>query len=322
MTKKVKGDYSIKDSYINDFEKNKVQKRRKSLSKIKKEAQKKVNNFQPLVQIETTNHCNANCITCPHDKLTREKTTMDFDLFRNIIDQCINEEIGKVELSYLGEPLLDKDIFRKISYASQNDIDTFLISNFSLLSLNKIDKLLDSGLKRINVSIDGFDKRSFENVRKGLDYNTVVNNLENLIKRKNELNRQFPIIKLNFVAIDYEREKVKRLREKWENKVDILHIIKPMNWGGKHEILDGKDSQDRIAPCPLPFSKVTILSNGKVALCSRDYDGEVILGDLNEETLRAVWFGEKYINVRKKHLNRKFKKLDLCPSCDYQGEWD
>jgi len=35
----------------------------------------------PEVRIETTNHCNAACVMCPREKMTRPKTTMSIDHF-------------------------------------------------------------------------------------------------------------------------------------------------------------------------------------------------------------------------------------------------
>ncbi|MGE5361952.1 MAG: hypothetical protein ACM3NQ_23295, partial [Bacteroidales bacterium] len=41
-----------------------------------------------IVQIEATNHCNASCVFCPRDEMTRKKGIMDMPLFCSVVDQC------------------------------------------------------------------------------------------------------------------------------------------------------------------------------------------------------------------------------------------
>jgi 2-iminoacetate synthase ThiH len=41
-----------------------------------------------IVQIESTNLCNAKCVFCPRDEMHRRQGVMDFDLFAKIVDEC------------------------------------------------------------------------------------------------------------------------------------------------------------------------------------------------------------------------------------------
>jgi molybdenum cofactor biosynthesis enzyme MoaA len=38
--------------------------------------------------VETTNLCDARCVTCPREKFTQKPHTMDMDLFRKIVDDA------------------------------------------------------------------------------------------------------------------------------------------------------------------------------------------------------------------------------------------
>jgi sulfatase maturation enzyme AslB (radical SAM superfamily) len=40
-----------------------------------------------IVQIESTNLCNAKCVFCPRDEMHRRQGVMDFDLFRKVVDE-------------------------------------------------------------------------------------------------------------------------------------------------------------------------------------------------------------------------------------------
>ncbi|MFQ5893440.1 MAG: hypothetical protein ACE5H5_03925, partial [Nitrospinota bacterium] len=61
-----------------------------------------------IVKIETTNHCNAVCVYCPRDAMTRPKGLIDEAIFRKLVDECAAEGVKSLHLQNFGEPLLDK----------------------------------------------------------------------------------------------------------------------------------------------------------------------------------------------------------------------
>ena len=70
-----------------------------------------------IVQIESTNLCNAKCVFCPRDEMHRRQGVMDFDLFRKVVDECAALGITHVRVHNYGEPFLDKQLVEKVRYA-------------------------------------------------------------------------------------------------------------------------------------------------------------------------------------------------------------
>ncbi len=64
--------------------------------------------------IESTNDCKANCIMCSRDNLIRDKSIMNFELFKKIILGANKMKISFFQLSFYGESLLDPLIYDKI----------------------------------------------------------------------------------------------------------------------------------------------------------------------------------------------------------------
>ena len=75
-------------------------------------------------------------------------------------------------------------------------------------------------------------------------------------------------------------------------------------------------NKSRLYPCSIPWTTLTVMSNGKVCICCRDHDGEVILGDLNKQTITEVLNSEEMLKVKKLHLEGQGDKIDLCKNCD------
>src|SRR6185437_14470829 len=67
-----------------------------------------------IVQIESTNICNAKCVFCPRDEMHRRQGVMSFDLFRKIVDECATLGITHVRVHNYGEPFLDRHLTEKV----------------------------------------------------------------------------------------------------------------------------------------------------------------------------------------------------------------
>ena len=67
-----------------------------------------------------------------------------------------------------------------------------LFSNGSVVDKEKADKTLESGLDEINFSLDSCDKETYESIRKGLNFETVVKNVSYLFEEKKGAVFYFP----------------------------------------------------------------------------------------------------------------------------------
>src|SRR4051794_1735514 len=72
--------------------------------------------FPEIVQIESTNLCNAKCVFCPRDEMHRKQGVMSFDLFRKIVDECVELDITHVRVHNYGEPFMDRHLVEKVQY--------------------------------------------------------------------------------------------------------------------------------------------------------------------------------------------------------------
>src|SRR6476620_8262907 len=130
-----------------------------------------------IVQIESTNICNAKCVFCPRDEMHRRQGVMDFDLFRKVVDECAALGITHVRVHNYGEPFLDRELVEKVRYAKHKGIaEVGMISNGSLITEDIARGMIDAGLDAINISVDAAGKEVFEETRLNLDYDTVIGN--------------------------------------------------------------------------------------------------------------------------------------------------
>jgi MoaA/NifB/PqqE/SkfB family radical SAM enzyme len=262
-----------------------------------------------IVQIESTNICNARCVFCPRDEMLRRQGVIDDALYRKIVDECAQLGIGHLRLHNYGEPFVDRHLVEKIAYAKARGIpEVGLISNGSLIGEDIARGIVEAGLDAINISVDASGREVFEQTRVGLKYDKVIENIERLVRIRADLGRTHPRLILSFVRQSNSDEE-RSFIERWRQVADKIHVTDLHNWAGTlHRASDGS------FPCYRQWLTFTVLWDGRVSLCCADFDGRVILGDMRVSSLREIWNDEPYRKVRREHLASGGPAI--CRACD------
>jgi MoaA/NifB/PqqE/SkfB family radical SAM enzyme len=262
-----------------------------------------------IVQIESTNLCNAKCVFCPRDEMSRRQGVMDMDLFKKIVDECAALGITHVRVHNYGEPFLDRQLVEKVRYAKEKGIaEVGMISNGSLITEEIARGMIEAGLDAINISVDAGGKETFERTRVHLEYDTVINNVRTLARLKKEMGRKRPKLILSFVRQDNSMDEQAFIDE-WSAIADKIHVTDLHNWAGTLNSIS-----DVRYPCYRLWLTFTVLWDGRASLCCADFDGRNVLGDLRTSTIEEVWNSPAYLSVRKQHLESGGP--EICRSCD------
>jgi len=265
--------------------------------------------FPAVVRIETTNACNARCVICPHRQMSRPVRQMEESLYTRIIDQCAENQCKEVHLHNFGEPLLDKRLEERVRYAKKKGIAKVKIfSNGSLLSAQRARGLVAAGLDEIKVSFDGATREEFEGIRQPLRFDEVVANVRGLVAIRDELGSAMKI----GVACCSTSDREATMRA-LEAIADDFSFGKVHNWASG-DVATGRSTVRK--PCSRLWRTFTILADGAVALCCLDYDGQSLLGRIDEQTtIRDVFDGQPYQEARRRHREARQAELDLCAGC-------
>lgn len=271
------------------------------------------------VSIETTNTCNLKCIMCPYEKMTRPKEIMPTELFKKIVDDCTSQGITNYNLNFYNEPFLDPSIFERIKYLKSKNCKVKLYTNGFVLEPGKWDQLFESKIDQLNFSFDALTAATYEKIRRGSDFNTVKNNILNLIEERNRRHLIYPKICLVYVRQKDNFHETKSFEEYWKPYVHKIFFSQD------DARLDCKDKKSFLIlrqkkhfyPCRKLWQEITVVSSGKVVLCCMDFDASVCLGDFKRQTLSEIWSGAVYSNIRELHLNFVAHEINYCNSCPH-----
>ncbi len=289
-----------------------------------------------ILFVDPSSICNFKCKFCPsgHPELIkntkRKQTLMDFNLYKKIIDNIeeFNQSLKVLRLYKEGEPLLNKNFANMVKYAKDNQnikyIDT--TTNGYLLKLEIIKPILEAGLDRINISVDGLsDKQFLELTGVKVDFNKYSQNIINLYKLKEKNFPDFEIcIKItgDFLT-EQEKENFYNLFGNYCDRIFIENVAPCWTEFNVEKYLNTKISNKgiydnhltNIDVCPYIFYSTTINSDGTASLCFLDWAHKLIIGDAKKQSLKEIWNSKQLFQYQIKHLSGQRKQMGVCKDC-------
>ncbi|MDA2937114.1 SPASM domain-containing protein [Acidobacteria bacterium AH-259-A15] len=273
--------------------------------------------FPDHVYVELTNVCNARCTICATPTMLRKRQIMPMPLFRKIVDECGRRKAKKILPFLHGESLLVPgvvDYFRYVRRAApQTHVN--LTTNGSKLSAELAETFLQEDLlDSVIVSIDGGNKETFEGIRLGLNYDQVRNNVLHFIRRRKQLGKSKPRVSIAMVTVKENKRTGEKLKEVWK-EADEVRFSVYFNWAGKLE--NNGRTGHKINFCERLNHYITILADGRVAMCCFDSEAEYCVGDVTHNSIYEVWHSKAFDQKRSWLYERNFDQLKLCANCDY-----
>lgn len=306
--------------------------------------------FPVIYNIETTNACNMTCKMCPRTTMmTRKIMSLDINIIDKIISQLRpwtqpewNEWKKFVEKTYhiyednmsenhfflyiipkviqlhgFGDPLLDKNIEKWVRSFSNKNFYTYFSCNPANINIDKTEKIFDAGLSYIKYSIESVDDLRHKEIR-GFksdfkkSYDKIIKVLD--IKEKNNYNVTVIITMLD-LNNDKQKEEYDALEKAFKD-LDVYIYLKSQDqqWYNTKEY-HGTNSVHWSEICQHPWMTMTIKSNAEVVMCMEDFNNEIILGNVIENSLYDIWNGEKYRKFREDHFTL-FPDLKCTKECD------
>lgn len=283
------------------------------------------NMFPKAIEIQTTSHCNARCIICPHFEIYKEKPSgsMKDDLFEKIISECIPYQKELLVIPYLnGEPFLDKKIFNRLkilkAYLPESNIE--ISTNLSMLTKEVQNELSNYKIFELRISLFGFTEQTYKRMMPGLNWNEVTSNLKLLVQnnylRKNINKVSLTMIEHEMVPLE-EFNVARKFCDEWGLTFNGWGFLDRA--GNVPSYKNKIDNTKRIKGCEQnrPNERLHICYDGKVILCCQDWRREEIIGDLNDLTIQELWNSAAYENYRLRISGgNELSAPNLCENCN------
>ncbi len=288
-----------------------------------------------VIHIDPCDTCNFHCKFCPSGNAALLKNTkgrghgpIDFDTYCGIIDDLkdFDDPIRVIRLYKEGEPLLHPRFPELVSYAKASPkvlrVDT--TTNASLLSKEKSLQIIEAGLDRINISVEGISSAQYR------DFSGVNINLEEFReniaffyghKKQCEVN-----IKINGDILTPGEEEL--FYSTFGNISDGISVEHTIDYWPKYKemqvdydegvtLLGGVSKEVQV--CPYVFYEMCINSDGSYSLCRFDWNHAMMLAQHvgAPVTPRKIWDSIVLWQFQQSFLKKQRLMMTVlsCPKC-------
>lgn len=273
-----------------------------------------VREFPLHLDIEITNRCNLRCTFCDKLPLLSKEQMGDMEmwLYKKILDEAEQGRLWGVKLSYRGEPLLHRQVEEMVAYAKLKGVlDVYMNTNGMLLSEKMSLKLMDAGLDRISISMDGTDPVAFERERKGAKYDRILRNIETIMELKSKRGYSHPRVRVQ--SVRFPDLDVDVYTNFWKSRCDEVAMIdyKDVNIRNEEIIKEGW-------ACPQLWQRMTIEWDGTIMPCNNDDFRLLSPGNIKDKSISSCWHAPIVDRARDLHHQGFSHLVNACKGCPWR----
>jgi radical SAM protein with 4Fe4S-binding SPASM domain len=254
--------------------------------------------------VEPINACNMKCPFCTTILETRPRKVMPLFILEKFLDDLSDAGIfPRLTFTGEGEPFLHKNICEMIEMSRARGFNTWSINNGTMLTKDRIERLIAAKLNRVQFSIDSIRPEIYEQMRvakgnHGSYFDQVMGNILHFIKRNYEEGSP-TFVTISSVQTSLNADEADSFREFWYS-LPVNHVfIQPQSTvqgsnpgGDAADLLYQGDQKDKPV-CSIPFTNAKVNSDGSVNLCTHDYNGIYSVGNVMEDSFINIWNNDK-----------------------------
>lgn len=271
----------------------------------------------PLVLfVEPTNVCNFKCGICPESFSDYQEQAGYYQRMNPLTWQRVWESLARMEhkpvvrFYHVGEPLLNRDLPEMILGAGGLGCRTELTTNGSRLGGEWAWRLVNCGLDYVRISVYGTTPAQYaEATGTSWQMDAIRENVAELRRARTRRAFDWPYIYAELVGAGDPEV----FRQQWAGIADECGVKQLHNWGA---FLVQLGQRPKKQVCPYPFYELAVKANGDVTVCCVDWNGQLVVGNVNLESLQEIWAGPRLAELRKVHLAGQRSKLTACRDCN------
>lgn len=273
-------------------------------------------------------YCNFKCNYCLHS-LSQEdlrkkgfhRQMMDFVIYKKAINDAVQfkQKLKAIIFAGHGEPLLHPKIVEMVAYAEQTKLTerTEIVTNASLLTNELSDGLIDAGLKRLRISIQGTTGEQYqETCGVKVDFDNFINQIKYFYQHKKDTEVYVKIIDCALCNHEDE-EKFKHIFSPISDVIAIEHeipFVKELDYeniGLSGLCKQGNKMSSSI--CSMPFYMMVLYPDGSICPCCST-DVPCSFGNIKNISLLDSWNSMQRTMFLRRQLDG-VQHIPVCQQC-------
>ena len=289
--------------------------------------------FPFTLSIEPTTACNLACPECPSGlkQFSRPTGKLDLNVHKQMLEQ-VKKTVFYINYYFQGEPFIHPQFLDLIREAKLAKMYTATSTNAHFIDKAKALEIIDSGLDRLIISVDGITQATYEQYRVNGSLSKVLEASAFLVEAKKERRSATPFLIFQFLAVkpnEAEIPAVFTLAK--EIGIDEVRIKTAQLYDFKNgnSFMPEQEEYARYTKqsdgtyklkgrqgnhCWRMWSGSVLTWDGKVVPCCFDKDASHVLGNVTDQHFRGIWKSKEYQRFRYAVLVNR-QEIDICKNC-------
>jgi dTDP-4-amino-4,6-dideoxygalactose transaminase/MoaA/NifB/PqqE/SkfB family radical SAM enzyme len=283
--------------------------------------------FPSQLLVDVTEVCNLACVHCPHPEFKKSehygRRTLDPELNDRLVDEVRAYGVGATEyIRYAsnGEPLAHPHIFSMLDTAARRSgVLVTLTTNGTLLTSARAERIVESGVAVVDISIDAIAPQTYAAIRVGGKLQDVEANVLRLIDLAGQKGSRTKVV-VSFVEQPNNQSEVDTFERVWRDRgasdvvIRRLHSCSGAKQALAVERRELATAQSR-RPCLYPWERIGLNAAGHLFFCPSDWVHGSTLADYRQTSIREAWEGDFYRDLRRAHLENDYSRHAFCGQC-------
>lgn len=283
--------------------------------------------FPSQILMDITEVCNLACSHCPHPAFVASEhyggRHLDPALNEKMIEEVRQHGQGRTQyIRYAsnGEPLVHPYGYDMIQAAvDHSGVYVTLTTNGKIMNEKRTQRLLESGVHLIDISIDAFKPETYAKIRIKGNLDVTRENVLRLLRWVREAKAKTKVV-VSFVEQPENMDEVADFERYWKDEGADYVIIRRLHScsGAVEELADKRRkalAEVPRRPCLYPWERIVINARGDLAFCPSDWVHGSYVADYRNTTILAEWQGAFYQALRQAHLGNDYSRHPFCGNC-------
>lgn len=287
-----------------------------------------------FVSVEPAAVCQLKCPECPVGRrdggISESRHTdrlMSLELFRKVLGE-VKEYAHTMQFYFQGEPLLNKDLATMIAEAHEAGLYTIVSTNAQAMTEEMAEALVQAGLSRIIVSMDGLTQATYGAYRIGGNIEKAKAALQYVRGAKEQYGGK-TVIELQCLRLKTNEHEWKELKRQYKALgADCLSLktAQLYDYENGHALMpsdtrysrykQGADGlyhrKKRSSGCLRVWSGVVVTTTGEVLPCCYDKSQAYSYGNIQDAPIAELFKNEKAMAFRRAAMSEQPK---ICQEC-------
>ena len=255
--------------------------------------------FPLSLDLAINSGCQLSCLMCPLPSRpdARRVALMDEKLYQRLMDQAREQALPALTLGLGGEPLLNGQAARWIELAVRAGVMDIRLGTNGVLLNRAARALVDSGLTRLEISVDAARPETYRLIRGG-SLEMLERSIDAFLNIRAQKASITPLLRLSFIKLEQNLGELEGFLERWRSKADLISIQEAIWFPGSRLNPPSRPLPSLAPTCAQSWQRLAVNYDGSIWPCCSWYGENLLSLNAAEDDLAAIWASGQMRNHR------------------------